>query len=403
MAGLQVGNHSAGKSSFINWYVQEKVQKAGVALETSGFTFVCSGKKRSTLTGEATIRLYPHMDGLNRCAGVANCIRTEIVESTVRSFPMVTFIDTPGLIDNNIDYPYDVDAALLWLARSADLVFVFLDPMGQALCKHLMNVTEQMCSDPESNYAKMNFYLSKADTAGSASDRQKVVVQMAKELYGTPSMRPGMAKLGAHASLQTIFIPDVAGAPKTDCPNHIDEVCTLLDKTIRTTVQDTLNKLKKDTDNLVSLIETRLRDDEQAKTDNLWARLRGIFYTTMGLLLPLLLLLVAAINAAGQKKLEDVVSAEMAHQLTQVGGAVYWVYDLIPEDNRWYFNIGLGTVCLMMWLYGRYVWSIKPRLTSAQKEQFKQNLQYVKHDVEAKYQRLYSAYLDGAVGADHKL
>lgn len=29
-----VGNHSAGKSSYINWYIGEKIQKAGVAIET---------------------------------------------------------------------------------------------------------------------------------------------------------------------------------------------------------------------------------------------------------------------------------------------------------------------------------------------------------------------------------
>jgi ribosome biogenesis GTPase A len=39
-----VGNHSAGKSSFINWYIGENIQKTGVAIETRGFTFVTSGK-----------------------------------------------------------------------------------------------------------------------------------------------------------------------------------------------------------------------------------------------------------------------------------------------------------------------------------------------------------------------
>lgn len=29
-----VGNHSAGKSSFINWYIEQHTQKVGVAVET---------------------------------------------------------------------------------------------------------------------------------------------------------------------------------------------------------------------------------------------------------------------------------------------------------------------------------------------------------------------------------
>uniref|UniRef100_A0A673I5T4 Uncharacterized LOC107716539 n=1 Tax=Sinocyclocheilus rhinocerous TaxID=307959 RepID=A0A673I5T4_9TELE len=55
-----MGNHSAGKSSFINWYVEEHIQKTGVAIETQGFTFITSGRKRESLTGNATLHLYPH-------------------------------------------------------------------------------------------------------------------------------------------------------------------------------------------------------------------------------------------------------------------------------------------------------------------------------------------------------
>lgn len=34
-----VGNHSAGKSSYINWYIGEQVQKAAVAIETQVSAF----------------------------------------------------------------------------------------------------------------------------------------------------------------------------------------------------------------------------------------------------------------------------------------------------------------------------------------------------------------------------
>ena len=37
---MLIGNHSAGKSSFINWYIEEHVQRTGVAIETQGFSFV---------------------------------------------------------------------------------------------------------------------------------------------------------------------------------------------------------------------------------------------------------------------------------------------------------------------------------------------------------------------------
>lgn len=53
--------------------------------------------------------------------------------------------------------------------EQADLIFVFFDPMGQALCKRTLNIVEKLsekCGD------KLLFYLSKADEAGKETDRQ---------------------------------------------------------------------------------------------------------------------------------------------------------------------------------------------------------------------------------------
>lgn len=51
----------------------------------------------------------------------------------------------------------------------ADLIFVFFDPIGQALCKRTLNIVEEL-SNHHSEI--MRFYLSKADEAGDESDRQ---------------------------------------------------------------------------------------------------------------------------------------------------------------------------------------------------------------------------------------
>ena len=58
-----VGNHSAGKSNYINWYCCEHVQTTAVATSfcTSGFSFCTSGKKRETLRGKATLQLFEHL------------------------------------------------------------------------------------------------------------------------------------------------------------------------------------------------------------------------------------------------------------------------------------------------------------------------------------------------------
>ena len=75
---MLIGNHSAGKSSFINWYIEEHIQRTGVAIETQGFTIVTSGRKRETLTGKATAHLYPHFKPLLKLDGMMNYIHTEV-------------------------------------------------------------------------------------------------------------------------------------------------------------------------------------------------------------------------------------------------------------------------------------------------------------------------------------
>ena len=166
---LLIGNHSAGKSSFINWYIEETVQRTGVAIETQGFTLVTSGKKRESLLGNATLHLYPQLKGLNDIHDALEYVGTEISTSKQKQFSLVTFIDTPGLVDGDMKYPFEVDKAILWFGDISDLIFVFFDPIGQALCKRTLNLVEKL---NEHHGNKIKFYLSKADEAGSETDRQ---------------------------------------------------------------------------------------------------------------------------------------------------------------------------------------------------------------------------------------
>ena len=62
-------------------------------------------------------------------------ISTEISTSKQKKFPLVTFVDTPGLVDGDMNYPFDVNQAILWLGDLVDLIFVFFDPIGQVITK----------------------------------------------------------------------------------------------------------------------------------------------------------------------------------------------------------------------------------------------------------------------------
>ena len=67
-----------------------------------------------------------------------------------------------------MNYPFDVNQAILWLGELVDLTFVFFDPNEQALCKRTLNIVEAVSAHHSD---KIRFYLSKADEAGHESDR----------------------------------------------------------------------------------------------------------------------------------------------------------------------------------------------------------------------------------------
>ena len=55
---------------------------------------------------------------------------------------MITFIDTPGLVDGSFQYPFPVEDAIVAVAKHVDLIYVFFDPIGQALCGTMGRVSD---------------------------------------------------------------------------------------------------------------------------------------------------------------------------------------------------------------------------------------------------------------------
>ena len=41
--------------------------------------------------------------------------------SRQKRFSLVTFVDSPGLVDGDMKYPFDVDEAIMWLGGSTAL------------------------------------------------------------------------------------------------------------------------------------------------------------------------------------------------------------------------------------------------------------------------------------------
>ena len=52
-------------------------------------------------------------------AGVVNYLGTEVSTSRQKKFSLVMFVDTPGLVDGDMNYPFDVDNAIVLLGGCA--------------------------------------------------------------------------------------------------------------------------------------------------------------------------------------------------------------------------------------------------------------------------------------------
>lgn len=61
--------------------------------------------------------------------GLSEYLGTEICTSRQKRFSLVTFVDSPGLVDGDMKYPFDVDQAILWLgvcwSLGVDIVLIY--------------------------------------------------------------------------------------------------------------------------------------------------------------------------------------------------------------------------------------------------------------------------------------
>ncbi|KAF4657042.1 hypothetical protein FOL47_008629 [Perkinsus chesapeaki] len=214
---MVMGNHSSGKSTFINWFVDAAIQKVGAALETTGFTIVTA-------------------------------------ETVAPFLSMLDIIDTPGLADGGLEYPYDVVNAIEFFGKEADLILVFLDPLGQALC----NLTcEVVCELFRKYPSKMKFCLTKVDTVPTDQDLLKVSNQVTQSLT---------SRLGViHAfDLMPIYIGD----SKSSRVNRLDEVSLAVKQCVEWRVQASLSVLQSDCSLVESAIRSTLDDDDLARKKN---------------------------------------------------------------------------------------------------------------------------------------
>lgn len=137
---LLLGNHSSGKSSFINHILKRKVQTTGVAPTDDNFTIIGPGESDIDRNGPALVG-DPDLgfSGLKAFGPVlVNHTHLKVRANTAISDFMI--VDSPGMIDSPVtskstasgpvgmDRGYNFEGVCRWYAERADVILLFFDP-----------------------------------------------------------------------------------------------------------------------------------------------------------------------------------------------------------------------------------------------------------------------------------
>ena len=136
-----LGNHSSGKSTFVNYLHGRKIQTTGVAPTDDAFTIIAPGNRDSDQDGPALIgNPSSGFSGLRAFGpNLVNHVNLKVREDLAMSDIML--VDSPGMIDSpangsnpwdfgttNRDRGYDFQAVTRWFAERADVICLFFDP-----------------------------------------------------------------------------------------------------------------------------------------------------------------------------------------------------------------------------------------------------------------------------------
>ena len=128
---LFLGNHSSGKSSFINTLIGAEVQKTGLAPTDDGFTLLTWGEKADEFDGQ-TVVTHPELPYQRlQQLGPVFLSRLRLKTHPSELLQAIRLVDSPGMIDaagTGGSRGYDFAAAVRSFAEMADLILFFFDP-----------------------------------------------------------------------------------------------------------------------------------------------------------------------------------------------------------------------------------------------------------------------------------
>ncbi len=166
-----LGNHSSGKSTFINYLLEgADVQDTGVAPTDDGFTVILHGTEEEDFYGPAALAVLP--DEFKGLAALGPTFLQRL-RVKVRNRPLlknVTLIDSPGMVDavqGGKNRDYDFISAVRQVAEIADLVLFMFDPEKPGTTGETVGALSQCLAGME---FKLRILMNKCDTFDSMYD-----------------------------------------------------------------------------------------------------------------------------------------------------------------------------------------------------------------------------------------
>jgi hypothetical protein len=128
---LMLGNHSSGKSSFINFLLGEEIQTTGLAPTDDGFTIITYGDNTADRDGPGLVNNpdQPYTELRHFGHDLVTHVRMKL--RPIELLRNVILIDSPGMIDEakaESGRGFDFPGVVQWFAERADVVLMFFDP-----------------------------------------------------------------------------------------------------------------------------------------------------------------------------------------------------------------------------------------------------------------------------------
>jgi len=136
---LLLGNHSSGKSSFVNHLMESKIQSCGVAPTDDCFTLITSGPDDTDQDGQALVGNKKLGFSALQSFGQMLISHTHLKVRKEMKLKNVILVDSPGMIDSaatqrtalanaSSDRGYDFMKVIRWFAEHSDVILLFFDP-----------------------------------------------------------------------------------------------------------------------------------------------------------------------------------------------------------------------------------------------------------------------------------